>query len=117
MCFRFSPVEEGNSSRFNPLAELRLFSARDVSDAQHLADMIVGTGEDSPQERYWQDAAASITTGMILHVSTYTFSSNAARWLTPNTRSAWRPSGSACGARPALEPEDCRRGGVPSDRH
>src|SRR5436309_13046372 len=68
MCFRFSPVEEGNSSRFNPLAELRLFSARDVSDAQNVADMIVRTGEDSPQERYWQDAAASITTGMILHV-------------------------------------------------
>jgi len=32
--------------------------------------MIVRTGEDSPQERYWQDAAASITTGMILHVCT-----------------------------------------------
>ena len=30
--------------------------------------MIVRTGEDSAQERYWQDAAASITTGMILHV-------------------------------------------------
>ncbi len=30
--------------------------------------MIVRTGEDSPQERYWQDAASSITTGMILHV-------------------------------------------------
>src|SRR5260370_35188989 len=26
------------------------------------------TGEATPQERYWQDAAASITTGMILHV-------------------------------------------------
>src|SRR5258708_23624946 len=25
-------------------------------------------GEDSPQERSWQDAAASITSGMILHV-------------------------------------------------
>src|SRR5205814_4094550 len=25
VCFKFSPVEEGNSSRFNPLAELRLF--------------------------------------------------------------------------------------------
>ena len=25
------------------------------------------TGEDSPQERYWQDAATSITTGMVLH--------------------------------------------------
>jgi hypothetical protein len=29
--------------------------------------MIVRTGEDSPQERYWQDAATSITTGMVLH--------------------------------------------------
>jgi len=68
LCFKFSPVEEAGSSRFNPLAELRLFTARDVSDAQNIADMIVRTGEDSPQERYWQDAAASITTGMILHV-------------------------------------------------
>ena len=68
VCFKFSPVEQGSSSRFNPLAELRLFTARDVSDAQNVADMIVRTGEDSPQERYWQDAAASITTGMILHV-------------------------------------------------
>jgi type IV secretory pathway TraG/TraD family ATPase VirD4 len=41
---------------------------RDVSDAQNIANMLVRTGEDSPQERYWQDAAASITAGMILHV-------------------------------------------------
>src|SRR5262245_38205613 len=68
LCFKFSPVEDGTSSRFNPLSELRLFTSRDVSDAQNVADMIVRTGEDSPQERYWQDAAASITTGMILHV-------------------------------------------------
>jgi type IV secretion system protein VirD4 len=68
LCFKFSPVEEGNSSRFNPLGEVRLFTPRDVSDAQNIANIIVRTGEDSPQERYWQDAAASITTGMILHV-------------------------------------------------
>jgi type IV secretory pathway TraG/TraD family ATPase VirD4 len=68
LCFKFSPVEDGNSSRFNPLGEVRLFTPRDVSDAQNIANMIVRTGEDSPQERYWQDAAASITTGMILHV-------------------------------------------------
>src|SRR5580693_4107512 len=67
-CFKFSPVEEHASSRFNPLSEVRLFTPRDVSDAQNIANMIVRTGEDSPQERYWQDAAASITTGMILHV-------------------------------------------------
>src|ERR1700744_3782753 len=68
LCFKFSPVEEKASSRFNPLGEVRLFTLRDVSDAQNIANMIVRTGEDSPQERYWQDAAASITTGMILHV-------------------------------------------------
>ncbi len=69
LCFKFSPVEDSSSSRFNPLAEIRLFTPRDVSDAQNIANMIVRTGEDSPQERYWQDAAASITTGMILHVT------------------------------------------------
>jgi type IV secretion system protein VirD4 len=68
LCFKFSPVEDGHSSRFNPFAEVRLRTPRDVSDCQNIANMIVRTGEDSPQERYWQDAAASITTGMILHV-------------------------------------------------
>ena len=68
LCFKFSPVEVANGSRFNPLAEVRVGTPRDVSDAQNVADMIVRTGEDSPQERYWQDAAGSITTGMILHV-------------------------------------------------
>jgi type IV secretion system protein VirD4 len=68
LCFKFSPVEEQTSSRFNPLSEVRLFTPRDVSDSQNIANMIVRTGEDSPQERYWQDAAASITTGMILHI-------------------------------------------------
>lgn len=68
LCFKFSPVEENASSRFNPLGEVRLFTPRDVSDAQNIANMIIRTGEDSPQERYWQDAASSIATGMILHV-------------------------------------------------
>jgi type IV secretion system protein VirD4 len=68
LCFKFSPVEAQGSSRFNPLAEVRLFTDRDVSDAQNIANMLVRSGEDSPQERYWQDAAASITTGLILHV-------------------------------------------------
>ncbi len=68
VCFKFSPVETENGSRFNPLAEIRIGTPRDVSDSQNVADMIIRTGEDSPQERYWQDAACSITTGMILHV-------------------------------------------------
>jgi len=68
ICFKFSPVEDGTSSRFNPLAEIRLFTPRDVSDAQNIADMIIRSGEDSPMERHWEDSAVSLTTGMILHV-------------------------------------------------
>lgn len=67
LCFKFSPVEDGASSRFNPLAEVRLCTPRDVSDAQNIADMIIRSGEDSPMERHWEDSAASLTTGMILH--------------------------------------------------
>lgn len=67
VCLKFSPVEEGSSCKFNPLAEVRLFTNRDVSDAQNIADMIIRSGEDSPMERHWEDSAASLTTGMILH--------------------------------------------------
>ena len=67
LCFKFSPVEEA-SSRFNPLAELRINTLRDVSDAQNMADIMVRSGENRPEEVYWEQAAASITTGMILHV-------------------------------------------------
>ncbi len=55
VCFKFSPVEDGSSSRFNPLAEVRLFTPRDVSDAQNIADMIIRSGEDSPMERHWEE--------------------------------------------------------------
>ena len=44
-----------------------MFTPRDVSDAQNIADMIIRSGEDSPMERHWEDSAASLTTGMILH--------------------------------------------------
>jgi len=67
VCFKFAPVEPDQSSRFNPLSEIRLFTERDVSDAQNIADMLVRSDEDKPEDRYWQEAAASITTGMILH--------------------------------------------------
>ncbi len=66
-CMKFSPVEE-TGSRWNPLQEIRLYTSRDVSDAQNVAGMIVRNGEDSASERYWQDAGESIMTGMILHV-------------------------------------------------
>ena len=68
LCFKFSPTESSNSSRFNPLAEVRINTARDDSDAQNMADILVRSAEQNTNEPYWYDAAASITTGMILHI-------------------------------------------------
>jgi len=68
VCLKFAPVEAEPATRFNPLSEVRLFTPRDVSDAQNIASMIVRNGDEKPQDPYWQDAADSVTGGMILHV-------------------------------------------------
>jgi type IV secretion system protein VirD4 len=70
ICLKFAPVEENVCTRFNPLSEVRLFTPRDVSDAQNIANMIVQTGEDPTSEdaAYFQQTACSLTSGLILHV-------------------------------------------------
>ena len=67
LCLKFSPVEAGNGSRFNPLAELRIGTLREVSDAQNAADILIRTS-DNPADPYWQEAASDLTAGLILHV-------------------------------------------------
>jgi type IV secretion system protein VirD4 len=68
LCFKFSPVEQTNTSHFNPLEEVRICSPWDVSDAQNMAQMIINTGEENPLDPHWDKTATSLTTGMILHV-------------------------------------------------
>ena len=69
ICFRFCPVEQSYGSRFNPLAEVRLFTDRDVSDAQNIAEILGRThGAHTPSDPHWQDTGVSIICGMILHV-------------------------------------------------
>jgi type IV secretion system protein VirD4 len=67
ICFKFAPVDPYTSARFNPLNEIRIFTQYDVADAQNLADIMARSNPDA-KDPYWQDAAASITTGMVLHV-------------------------------------------------
>jgi len=65
--FRFAPTEL-QSSRFNPLDEVRINTAREVSDAQSIANMLVSDGESrSHSEPHWPQSAASLLTGLILH--------------------------------------------------
>lgn len=67
VCFRFSPVEE-NSARINPLAEVRIGTLREVSDAQNIAEMLCRTGKESSQDEHWIKSASSLITGLILHL-------------------------------------------------
>jgi type IV secretion system protein VirD4 len=68
LCFKFSPVEM-DSARFNPLAEIRLYGFRDVSDAQNVADMLILTGgEKSAVEAHFEETAAALAMGLLLHV-------------------------------------------------
>jgi type IV secretion system protein VirD4 len=67
-CLKFSPLE-GDSSKFNPLAEIRLTTVREVSDAENIAQMIVNTGaEGGSENQYFIDEATNLVTGLILHV-------------------------------------------------
>ena len=72
-CLRFAPVEMDRSKRgvrFNPLAEIRVNTERDVSDAQNLADMLCQKPRSNAAEDddYFRDGAISLLTGLILHV-------------------------------------------------
>jgi type IV secretion system protein VirD4 len=69
ICLRFAPVDENPcNTRFNPLAEVRLFTSRDVSDAQNIANMLVYTGHDAASDSHWLESAAAIEAGLILHL-------------------------------------------------
>ena len=67
VCFRFAPVEE-HGARFNPLAEVRVGTLREVSDAQNIAEMLCRTGKESAQDEHWIKSATSLVTGLILHL-------------------------------------------------
>jgi len=66
-CLKFSPLER-DGSRFNPLAEIRLGTDRELSDAQNIAEMIMTTGDTLPEENHFVSEATSLTVGLILHI-------------------------------------------------
>lgn len=64
---KFSPVEMEGGDHYNPLAEIRLGTPRDVSDAQNIATMITHPGGDTGEHDHWVDSATSLLVGVILY--------------------------------------------------
>jgi type IV secretion system protein VirD4 len=64
---RFEPTAETGSIRFNPLAEVRTGTGRDIADCQNIASMIVDP-EGKGLKDYWMQEGWSWLSVMILHV-------------------------------------------------
>lgn len=65
---KFEPTcTDGSGARFNPLAEVRLFTTSDVKDAQNIASMIVDP-EGKGLEDHWAKTSFALLAGVILHV-------------------------------------------------
>ncbi|MCF8482173.1 MAG: type IV secretory system conjugative DNA transfer family protein [Rhodospirillum sp.] len=64
---RFEPTAETGSVRFNPLAEVRTGTGRDIADCQNIASMIVDP-EGKGLKDYWMQEGWSWLSVMILHV-------------------------------------------------
>lgn len=64
---RFAPFDEENSVSFNPLAEVRLKTAKESGDIQVIADLLVSS--DSAKEGdHWVESASSFLVGIITYV-------------------------------------------------
>ena len=64
---RFSPTEPEYSCRFNPLDEIRVGTAREVSDVQNIATMIVDPDGKGLND-HWAKTGYALLVGAILHV-------------------------------------------------
>lgn len=63
--FRLDLTDE-TASRWNPLEEIRVFSAKDTDDAQNIAEILCQDGINKSQPHF-DASAAHLVTGLILH--------------------------------------------------
>lgn len=64
----FSPTEP-ETCGYNPLAEIRLRTDREVADAQNIVNLMVRSVEETGGNKHWLDVAESFGLGMVLHFS------------------------------------------------
>jgi type IV secretion system protein VirD4 len=65
---KFEPAAlDGSSARYNPLAEVRLRTEREVADVQNIMTMIVDPDGKGLQD-HWQKSSQALLVGVALHV-------------------------------------------------
>lgn len=65
---RFEPAATSGSTRFNPLAEVRIDSERDIADCQNIAAMIIDPDGKGLSGSYWREEGWGWLSVVLLHV-------------------------------------------------
>lgn len=68
---KFEPLQsDGSSARWNPLAEIDVFTPREINDVQTIVDVLVNpTGaKEGSGDPFWPSAAAALLKGAIIHL-------------------------------------------------
>lgn len=67
ICLKFAPLDPESGARLNPLAWIRLGTAKEISDVQKISEGIGNPGNEGSDSSHWNDTSISLLDGVILH--------------------------------------------------
>ncbi len=66
---KFEPLcMDGSAAKWNPFAEIDFQSFGEMSDVATISEMMVKTGEGAGKDPFWENSAAALLNGVILHL-------------------------------------------------
>jgi type IV secretion system protein VirD4 len=66
-CLKWSPNDQKECARINPLTMVRLGTHREISDCSLIANALCQTDTEGPDSAHWNDISTVLVTGLILH--------------------------------------------------
>ena len=66
---KFEPLcKDGSAAKWNPFAEIDFQSFEELTDVSTISEMMVKTGEGGSKDPFWENSAAALVNGVILHL-------------------------------------------------
>lgn len=66
---KFEPLcKDGSAAKWNPFAEIDFQSFEELTDVSTISEMMVKTGEGGGKDPFWENSAAALINGIILHL-------------------------------------------------
>ena len=66
---KFEPLcKDGSAAKWNPFAEIDFQSFEELTDVSTISEMMVKTGDGGSKDPFWENSAAALINGVILHL-------------------------------------------------